>query len=185
MFRLSIVTLGLVLISACEKPNNVPALRDEAVAIAHYYRPAVETLNARGENIVGRGGKLGGAMTGGENASRAISMAGQQLAELRGLVLPGPDGKSQIEKDADAAAKDGKVAELDKLIGESTEKLEVGTRVITTELNIAEAWLLTAEARKAQMAMATPPAVDSGSVPPSQPIDRDDVAPATGSAAHP
>ena len=105
-------------------------------------------------------------MTGGENASRAISMAGQQLAELRGLVMPGPDGKSQIEKEADAAAKEGKAADLNKLIGESSEKLEVGTRVITTELNVAETWLLTAESRKAAMAMATPPAVDPGSAPP-------------------
>jgi hypothetical protein len=118
-------------------------------------------------------------MTGGENASRAISMAGQQLAELRGLVMPGPDGKSQIEKEADAAAKEGKVAELDKLIGESTEKLEVGTRVITSELNTAENWLLAAEQRKAAMAMATPaPAVDPGSAP----VAHDDAAPATGSA---
>ena len=155
--------------AGCEKPNNVPALHDEAVAIAHYYRPGVETLNSRGEDIVKRGGKLGGAMTGGENASRAISMAGQQLAELRGLVMPGPDGKSQIEKEADAAAKEGKAADLNKLIGESSEKLEVGTRVITTELNVAETWLLTAESRKAAMAMATPPAVDPGSAPVASP----------------
>jgi hypothetical protein len=178
VIRVSILFV-LASVSGCEKPNNVPALHDEAVAIAHYYRPAVETLNSRGEDIVKRGGKLGGAMTGGENASRAISMAGQQLAELRGLVMPGPDGKSQIEKEADAAAKEGKVAELDKLIGESTEKLEVGTRVITSELNTAENWLLAAEQRKAAMAMATPaPAVDPGSAP----VAHDDAAPATGSA---
>jgi hypothetical protein len=179
VIRLTPILFVLASVSGCEKPNNTPALHDEAVAIGHYYRPAVETLNARGEDIVKRGGKLGGAMTGGENASRAISMAGQQLAELRGLVMPGPDGKSQIEKEADAAAKDGKIADLNKLIGESNEKLEVGTRVITSELNIAETWLITAESRK--LAMATVPVVDPGSAP----IDRDDAAPATGSAAHP
>ncbi|HEX7701171.1 MAG TPA: hypothetical protein VF403_10625, partial [Kofleriaceae bacterium] len=82
--------------------------------------------------------------------------------------------------EADADAKDGKIAELNKLIGESTEKLEVGTRVITSELNIAENWLLAAEQRKVAMAMATPaPVVDPGSAP----IDRDDAAPATDSAA--
>jgi hypothetical protein len=85
--------------------------------------------------------------------------------------MPGPDGKSQIEKEADAAAKDGKVAELNKLIGESNEKLEVGTRVITSELNIAETWLITAESRKLAMATAVP-AVDPGSAP----IDRDEAA---------
>lgn len=176
MIRVSILFV-LATAAGCEKPNNVPALHDEAVGIAHYYRPAIETLNARGEDIVKRGGKLGGAMTGGENASRAISMAGQQLAELRGLVLPGPDGKSQIEKEADAAAKEGNVAELDKLVGESTEKLETGTRVITTELNVAEAWLIVAESRKLAMATTAPAPVDPGSL--------DGVAPETGSAARP
>ena len=170
------LTLLLVLVAGCEKPNNVPALHDEAVAIGKYYRPAIEALNARGESIVARGGKLGGAMTGGENASRAISMAGQELARIRGLVLPDTSGKSELEKKADAAAKDGKAAELVKLIGEANETLEDGTRTVTTELNIAEAWLLAAEEKKAEMAMAvqTP-------APSADPIDRDD---ATGSAAH-
>jgi hypothetical protein len=177
VIRVSILFV-LATAAGCEKPNNVPALHDEAVGIAHYYRPAVETLNARGEDIVKRGGKLGGAMTGGENASRAISQAGQQLAELRGLVLPGPDGKSQIEKEADASAKEGKVAELDKLIGESNEKLELGTRVITTELNVADTWLVVAESRKLAMATSVTPTADPGSAP-------SDVAPATGSAATP
>ena len=85
------------------------------------------------------------------------------------MQMPGPDGKSQIEKEADAAAKEGKAADLNKLIGESSEKLEVGTRVITTELNVAETWLLTAESLKAAMAMATPPAVDPGSAPVASP----------------
>jgi hypothetical protein len=168
VIRISIL-FAVASVAGCEKPNNMPALHDEAVGIAHYYRPAVETLNSRGEDIVKRGGKLGGAMTGGENASRAISMAGQQLAELRGLVIPGPDGKSQIEKEADAAAKDGKTAELNKLIGESNEKLEVGTRVITSELNTAESWLVAAEQRKAAMAMAAPAQVDPGSAPVASP----------------
>jgi len=141
----------------CEKPNDTATLHDEAVAISAYYRPAIEALNARGENIVMRGGKLGGAMTGGEGASRAISMAGQQLAEIRTLVLPGPNGKSSIETEADQLVKDGKTVELGHLIDESKEKLEVGTRVITNELNTAESWLLVAEQHKAQMASAAPP----------------------------
>jgi hypothetical protein len=156
------IPMSFVLAAAlfgCEKPNDTATLHDEAVAISTYYRPAVEALNARGENIVMRGGKLGGAMTGGEGASRAISMAGQQLAEIRTMVLPGPGGKSSIETEADQFAKDGKTAELSHLIDESKEKLEVGTRVITNELNTAESWLLVAEQHKAATASATPPPV--------------------------
>jgi hypothetical protein len=154
--RISMYLILSAALFGCQKPNDTATLHDEAVALSTFYRPAIEALNARGENIVGRGGKLGGAMTGGEGASRAISMAGQQLAEIRTLVLPGPNGKSSLETDADNLAKEGKTAELGKLIDESSEKLEVGTRVITTELNTAEAWLLVAEQHKAQMASATP-----------------------------
>jgi hypothetical protein len=162
--RMSFSYVSVFILAAlfgCEKPNDTATLHDEAVAISAYYRPAIEALNARGENIVTRGGKLGGAMTGGEGASRAISMAGQQLAEIRTLVLPGPNGKSSIETQADQLVKDGKTAELASLVDESNEKLEVGTRVITNELNTAEAWLLVAEQHKAAMAIATPPAVPS------------------------
>jgi hypothetical protein len=87
---------------------------------------------------------------------------------------PGARGKSQIEKEADALAKDNKVAELQKLIGESSETLDEGTRTVTTELNVAEAWLVTAEEKKAEMAMAV-----QSPAPSADPIDRDD---ATGSA---
>jgi len=154
---MSFAFLWAAALFGCEKPNDTATLHDEAVAMATYYRPAIEALNARGENIVMRGGKLGGAMTGGEGASRAISMAGQQLAEIRTLVLPGPNGKSSMETEADAFAKEGKTAELGHLIDESKEKLEVGTRVITNELNTAEAWLLVAEQHKGAMAAGTPP----------------------------
>lgn len=135
--------LMIVALAACERPNDNVALRDEAIATSHFYKTVVEDMNKRGNDIVTRGGKItnGGAMPGADKASSAVSMAGQQLGELRGLVIPGPDGKSQIEKEADALFKDGKTAELQKLIDESNEKLEVGTRVIAGELTLAEAWI--------------------------------------------
>ena len=117
----------------CAKPNDTVTLHDEVVAINNFYQPAVDALGKRGAAIVERGGKLGVAMPGGEIASRAISMAGQQLAELRNLTAPGSDGKSQLVKQADAAAKDGKDEELQKLADEASEKLETGTRTIAAE----------------------------------------------------
>ncbi len=153
-----------ITVAGCEKPNDLPALRADTAAIGAYYEPVVVALTTRGGAIVERGGKLGIAYPGGEAANKAITMAGQQLAELRNLVSKGADGKSELEKQADAAAKEGNFAELAKLNDEASEKLEVGTRVITNELNIADHWLGYAEAAKAAM---QPP------VPAADPVDRD------------
>ena len=168
----------VALIGGCAKPNDTATLHDEVVAINNFYSPAVDALSKRGAAIVERGGKLGVAMPGGEIASRAISMAGQQLSELRNMVSAGSDGKSMLVKQADAAAKDGKDEELAKLGDEAQEKLDTGTRTIAEELNIAENWLLRAEDMKAAAAKtpaaATPtdtaaPAPEAGSAAGTQP----------------
>ena len=165
----SLLTLFVAIsVVGCAKPNDLPALRADTAAIGAYYEPVVVALTARGGAIVERGGKLKIAYPGGEAANKAITMAGQQLAELRSLVSKGADGKSELEKQADAAAKDGNLAELAKINDEASEKLEVGTRVITNELNVADNWLGYAEAAKAAMPTTPTPT----------PIDRDDVAPA-------
>jgi hypothetical protein len=160
--------LFAVALIGCAKPNDTATLHDEVVAINNYYAPAVEALAKRSATIGERGGKLGVAMPGGEIASRAISMAGQQLAELRNLTTPGSDGKSALIKQADAAAKDGKDAELNKLVDESQEKLEVGTRTIAEELNLAENWLLRAEDMKAA-GTKTPAATPTDTSAPTEP----------------
>jgi len=174
--RFTGILFSLALVG-CAKPDDTATLHDEVVAINNYYQPAVEALGKRGQAIVERGGKLGVAMPGGEIASRAISMAGQQLAELRNLTAPGNDGKSMLVKQADAAAKDDKDAELAKLGDEAQEKLETGTRTIAEELNIAENWLLRAEDMKAAAAK-TPAATPTDTAAPAPEA-------ASGSAAQP
>jgi hypothetical protein len=153
----------------CSKPNDTATLHDEVVAINNYYQPWVDAANKRGLALIERGGKLGIAMPGGEIASRAISMAGQQLAELRNMTNPGTDGKSMLVKQADAAAKDGKDAELQKLADEAEEKLEVGTRTVAEELNIAENWLLRAEDAKAAGAKTAAAATPTDTAAPTEP----------------
>jgi hypothetical protein len=156
-------------LGGCQKPNDLPTLRSDTVAITAYYEPIVVALTARGGAIVERGSQLGIAYPGGEAANKAITMAGQQLAELRTLVAKGADGKSELDKQADAAVKDGNATELAKLNDEATERLEVGTRLVTNELNLTDRWLGQAEASKA----ATP----TTPVPSPTPLDRDDIAP--------
>ncbi len=136
-------------LGGCQKPNDLPTLRADTVALSAYYEPVVVALTARGGAIVERGSRLGIAYPGGEAANKAITMAGQQLAELRTLVSKGADGKSELDKQADAAVKDGNAAELAKLNDEASERLDVGTRLVTNELNVTDRWLGQAEAGKA------------------------------------
>lgn len=152
MLRFTFIVLAL---AGCAKPDDTATLHDEAVAVGKYYQPAVDALYKRGAVIVERGGKLGVTLPGGDAITRTINLAGGQLNELKTLVTPGADGKSQIEKQADTAAKEGKTVELQKLIDESNEKLEEGTRLVAQELNVAENWLARAESLKAAAA-ATP-----------------------------
>src|SRR6185312_13106109 len=161
--------LFTVALIGCSKPNDTATLHDEVVAINNYYQPWVDAANKRGLALIERGGKLGVAMPGSEIASRSIQMAGQQLAELKNMTTPGADGKSALVKEADAAAKDGKVVELQKLADESQEKLEVGTRTIAQELNVAENWLLRAEDAKAAGAKTAAAATPTDTAAPTEP----------------
>jgi hypothetical protein len=74
-----------------------------------------------------------------------------------------------LVKQADAAAKDGKDAELQKLADEAEEKLEVGTRTVAEELNIAENWLLRAEDAKAAGAKTAAAATPTDTAAPTEP----------------
>ena len=145
--------LIVVALFGCEKHDDLATLQTEALALENHYQPVSRRRSpSAARRSVERGGKLGASMPGGEAASREITMAGQQLAELRQLVSPGADGTSTLVKQANAAAKDGKRAELSALLDESREKLETGQRLIVEELNVAENWLLQAEAAKADAA---------------------------------
>jgi hypothetical protein len=169
-FTYLLFTISLIgALIGCSKPNDTATLHDEVVAINNYYQPWVDAASKRGLALIDRGGKLGIAMPGGEVASRAISMAGQQLAELRNMTTPGTDGKSMLVKQADAAAKDGKLGELAKLADESEEKLDIGTRTVAEELNIAENWLLRAEDAKAAGAKTTAAATPTDTAAPTEP----------------
>ncbi|MFT3691650.1 MAG: hypothetical protein QM831_00830 [Kofleriaceae bacterium] len=157
--------LILTVLGACARPNDNVALRDEAIATSHFYKDVVEALNKRGGDIVTRSGKVPNVQSapGAQQARDAIQTAGTTLGTLRGMVEEGADHKSQIEKQAEQLFKDGKTAELQKLISESNESLEVGTREVASALNVFEAWVDGLEKQTAVVATAptTPPSADA------------------------
>ena len=52
------------------------------------------------------------------------------ISQLKTAVVPGADGKSVVEKQAAAAAKDRRVTDLQKLVNETELALERGTTII-------------------------------------------------------
>src|ERR1700733_14208000 len=140
------VALILVLaLTACEKTNDVAALRDEATTVAKYYQPKVDELNHRIEMIFQHGKTIPAGLLGIKDTSAVLEKARSKLVEMHKAVTPGPDGKSSIEAQADTAAKSGNQMELEKLIDDSQETLEVDATETADALATVEAWLSQAE----------------------------------------
>ena len=80
------------------------------------------------------------------------------IVKLNGIVGKGPDGKSALEKQAEAAAKDGKVADLQKLVHDSEEEVERGLTVIHDDLDAVESWIANYDRKTLAMNVAAPAA---------------------------
>ena len=90
-----------------------------------------------------------------------LEKARTKIIEMRKAVMPGPDGKSSIEAQADTAAKAGDAVELEKLVDDSQETLEADANETDDALSTVEAWLGQAEivAANAPAAKPTPHAI--------------------------
>lgn len=132
----SVATLG-----ACGKKNDVPILQHEAATLAKYYQPRLDALDQRIQAIMKRGQTIPADFPGVKEVGLQLQEARDHVVKLRGVVGPGPDQKSAVERQADAAAKDGKVADLQKLIHDTELTLTHGITVIHTNLDAVETWI--------------------------------------------
>jgi hypothetical protein len=128
-------------LAACGKKNDVPILQHEVSALAKYYEPKLDVLDARIKTIMDRGQTIPADFPGVKEVGQRLQEARDTLVRLRGVVGPGPDQKSAVEKQADAAAKDGKVLELRKLLHDTKELLNEGMTLIQTNLVAVETWI--------------------------------------------
>ena len=89
-------------------------------------------------------------------------------AKLRGIVAPGPgDQKSAVEKQAEAAANEGNLASLRKLVHDTEQTLDHGVTVILANLESVESWLHHYDHKT--LAMAPPAKIDEPAAPPTAP----------------
>jgi hypothetical protein len=164
-----------LVLGACEKSNDITQLHEEAVSAAKYYGPRVDELAKRKDAIFQMGRNVPGNLPDVPEIVKLITDASDKIAEMKGIVGSGPDGKSAMEKQADGFLKDGKIDELGKMIDESHEKLDDDWTIANDDLTKVEGWLWSF-----QQGHAAPP-------PPAPPVpaanNTTEAAPAAGSAA--
>ena len=123
-----------LVLGACEKSDNVTQLHDQAIAVGKYYGPRADELDKRRQSIFTRGKNVPGNLPDVPEIVRLIGEAGDKINEMKGIT-------SQIDKQADEAAKAKNTVELEKIIDESREKLETDEVVANEDLTRVESWL--------------------------------------------
>jgi hypothetical protein len=191
--------LLLAVLAACGKPNEVKTLHHEAIVTAKYYQPQLDQLDKRLQTIFKRGTTIPGNLPGIEIVTPRLTEARDGIAQLRGIVGSGT-GKSAVETQADAAAKAGKVADLEKLIADTEKTLSEGTTIIRDDLTTVENWIAQYEQGTNRAGGAPPsgnegggqqqppapaPAPGGNPAQPAAPTGAQPAAPATPPAAHP
>jgi hypothetical protein len=136
-----VLVLAVAVLASCGKPNDVSTLREEAVDVAKFYDPQLDGIDKRVQQIFKRGTTIPANLPGIEEVGRRLTEARDTIVQLRGIVHPGPDGKSAVEKQADLAAKDHKVEDLEKLVQDTEATLDRGIRVANDDLSAVESWI--------------------------------------------
>ena len=151
--KATLLVVAIILFTACGKKNEVPALQQEATVLAKYYAPKLASHEQRLNQIMDRGQKIPGNLPGIDNVTKRVQEARDKILALKGIVSPGPDGKSAVEKMAEQSAKEKKVADLRKLIHDTQHTLAEGVTVINDNLTTVENWI----SQYDRQALAMPP----------------------------
>jgi hypothetical protein len=160
------LVIALAALPACGKHNDVATLREEAVEMAQFYQPKVDELQQRVDAIFARGKSIPGNLPGIEDVGRRLQEARDTLQKLRGVIGKTPDPKDPrpaVEKQADEAAKAGKVADLRKLVHDTEELINNSLTVVNDDLDSVEAWI--ANYDRKTLALMAPPAAGSAAEP--------------------
>jgi hypothetical protein len=131
----------LAVAASCGKPNEAALLEQEAVSLAKYYQPKLDSLDQRVQAIFKRGTTIPANLPGIDEVGKRLSEARDGIIQLRGIIGPGPDGKSAVEKQAQTAAKDHKIEDLEKLVHDTEVALDHGVTVVNDDLDAVEGWI--------------------------------------------
>lgn len=171
-----LLVVAVAVLPACGKKNDVAVLEHEAATLAKYYEPKLVSLGDRVQLIFERGSKIPGNLPGIADVGKRLQEARTTLDTLKGLVTPGLDNKSELEKKAEAAAKAGKVEELEKLVHDHETALASGVTVINDNLDTVEGWIAQYDAKT--LAMLAPRSEATPEQPSPEPAPPEAVNPA-------
>lgn len=160
-----LILLALIAASGCDKTNDVPHLKDEALATAKDYQQRFDELAHRAEAIGRRGSTLPPDTLNSAGAQRVYRQAQGKLEEYRRNVQQAP---ALVE----AGVKSGSPEELHKLIASWHERFEGGVVETTSALTAVESWIASTEQRQGAPQIApAPPAPEpvTGDAPPAEP----------------
>lgn len=146
-----------VAVAACGKSNEVATLQHEANDVAAYYQPKLEALDKRVQLIFKRGTTIPANLPGIEEVGKRLSEARDLITQLRAIVVATGGGKSELAKQAEAAAKARNVRDLKKLIHDTETRLEAGATIINDNLNAVESWIALYDQNKPTAAAAPAP----------------------------
>ena len=123
--------LALLAASGCEKVDDVPHLRDEAVTLANLYHERFDDLAHRAAAI---------------NPDRLTTTEARRVYQQAKITLDRfRNDVRQVPVQAQASAANGNPEDLQKLIDATRERFEGGVIEATQELTAVENWLAAAE----------------------------------------
>ncbi len=134
---------------ACAKTNDLGKLEDEARALGTRYKPRLDNLSSRLDDLMKRDHVIGEGVTGHALASRRLFDTRAELEQLRNAVTTWPGA-------VDAAAKAGQ-NDLIKKTDNMSEELRLGMVRVNAEIDALNSWISIAET---EPHTATPPAPD-------------------------
>ena len=161
----------MFLLAACEKPNDLARLEDEATVVDKSSQLELQKCHRRVEAILQRSKLIPPNVPGINETGKLLGEAVERLRALDAIFKPGSDGKSSFGKQAEGFVKDGNLDKLGGLIDETRAKLDEEGTVINSRLTSVEDWESDAEAKlKAAPAAPQPetPAHPTGAETPAE-----------------
>lgn len=165
MKQLSSVMFVLAIAAAaagCEKSQDLTPLAEEAQGVVETYRPQIDQLNRRAEDLVQRGMAL---KLDGPDALPASNLLGDARTKLNELKIAINEAPNRIA----AARQAGKVPDLAGYLHRLRDQLGEGQISARANLDAVEGWLGRVEDRAKQPPQETPAAGAAGAAGGTQP----------------
>jgi hypothetical protein len=151
---LAALTVGAVLaVSGCDKSNDLPHMKEEALATAKTYQEQIDDLTRRAQVLGQRATAVPRIASVRKTYQEAISVIGRARNDLK-----------QIPVRVQAAAVT-KPEELARLIADLHERTDEAIREATTGLAAVESWLALAEQRQPAAGTEGTASAAAGTVP--------------------